>query len=52
MRQHVSVPLRFRRSRGNKKLQTHAATAPMPSADGIFAATHAAGARMGLKWAE
>ena len=33
---NFSVPLRFRRSRTNKKQQTRAATAPMPSAAGIF----------------
>ena len=35
-RQPVSVPLRFRRRRPNKNQQTRAATAPMPSAAGIF----------------
>ena len=33
---HFCVLLGFRRSRGNKKQQTRAATAPMPSAAGIF----------------
>ena len=33
---HFCVPLRFRRSRGNKKQQTRAGTAPMPNAAGFL----------------
>ena len=48
----VCLLLRFRRSRGNKKQQTVPRRPTCPGLLGFFAATHAAGARMVLKWAE
>ena len=46
------VPLRFRRSRTNKNSKHVLRRPPCPVLLDFFAATHAAGARMVLKWAE